>query len=155
MEIKINWLYIGIAIVVAYFLFFSKSGKKEGFETNQQVTLKTSDNRYIRVCSDKQVCITSNESDADKFSIMKFGDDLLSLAKGGYYIASCFGDTCKDELIKANNFNPYAPNAKISLEKDGDYFYAKFYDDKYMSVDASGNIVKGSDKLKALRIQLI
>lgn len=137
------------------FFFFNKTKTKEGFETNQQVLIKTSDNRYAKVCDDKHVCLTSIETEAEKFSIMKFSDDLLSLAKGGFYMASCFGDTCKDDFIKANSFNPYAPNAKIALEKDGDHFYAKFYDEKYMSADDTGKIIKQSDKSKALRIQLV
>lgn len=148
---KINVLYVGLVVIVLYFLFFNR--KKEGFQTNQRVFLKTSDDKYGKICSDKHFCMTDNKDEAEQFSIMKFSDDLIALSKGGYYLASCFGEACQDDMIKANSFNPYAPNAKLALEKDGDYYYIKFYDDKYMSVDENNNVIKHIDKAKAIRVQ--
>lgn len=152
---KINWLYVVLLVVIVYFIFFLKSNKKEGFETNQRVILKTRTDKYVKVCDDKQACLVDDKDKADQFSVMKFSEDLIALSKGGYYIASCFGDSCKDDLIKVNSFNPYAPNAKMALEKIDDHYYVKFYDEKYMSVDDKNNIIKQSDKTKALQIQFL
>lgn len=153
-EIEINWLYVGLALAVLYWWVYIKNNKREGFETNQRVTLKTSTGKFAKVCAEKHLCLTDNKTEAEQFSVMKFSDDLIALSKGGYYIASCFGDSCKDEMIKVNSFNPYAPNAKLALEKEAEYYYVKFYDDKYMSVDDNNHVIKHSDKSKALRLEI-
>jgi hypothetical protein len=154
MKFEINWLYIGLAAVLIYWFCIKKNSKREGFETNQRVTLKTSTGKFAKVCAEKHLCLTDDKTEAEQFGVMKFSDDLIALSKGGYYIASCFGDSCKDEMIKVNSFNPYAPNAKMALEKDNEYYYIKFYDEKYMSVDDQNHVIKTSDKSKALRLEI-
>lgn len=145
--------YLIIAITIFYMAFLKK--KQEGFETNQRVVLKTQDGKYAKICADKHLCISTNESEGVQFSIMKFNDDLIALSNGGYYIASCFGDSCKDDMIKVNSFNPYAPNAKLALERTGDKFYIKFYDEKYLSVDSNDHFIKIADKSKAVQISIL
>lgn len=152
---KINTFYLICAAILIYFFFFRKKQFKEGFETNQRVVLKTADGKYAKICSDKHLCVTKTESERVQFSIMKFSDDLIALSNGGYYIASCFGESCKDDMIKVNSFNPYAPNAKLALEKDNDYYYVKFYDEKYLSLDSNDHFIKVSEKSKAVKVQFV
>lgn len=144
-------LYIIVGIILFYY-FFIRPSSKEHFETNQRVIIKTSDNKFAMVCADKHLCATDKDSDKKQFSIMKFADDLIALECDGYYVASCFGDTCKDEMIKVNSFNPYAPNAKLRLVKDDSGYYVQFYDEKYLSLDQNNHFIKDGDKKKAAKI---
>lgn len=153
MNLQIYYLIIGI--VSAILLLYLYRSKNEGFETTQRVILKTVDGKYAKVCKDKHLCLTDIESERDEFSILKFDDDLISLSNGGYYISSCFEDSCKDNMILVNNFNPYAPNCKLSLEKVNDYYYVRLYDNTYFSIDDSDHFIKTQDKSRAIRLQLI
>jgi hypothetical protein len=153
-SMNLNIIYLLVAAIAIYFFFFT-SQSKEGFETNQRVVLKTVDGKYAKICADKHLCASNNESERVQFSIMKFSDDLIALSNGGYYVASCFGETCKDDMIKVNSFNPYAPNAKLALEKENDYYYVKFYDEKYLSLDSNDHFIKTSDKSGSIKVQFV
>jgi hypothetical protein len=104
------------------------------------------------ICADKHLCATSNIVDKKLFSIMKFSDDLIALEQNGYYVSCCFGETCTDNMIKVNSFNPYAPNAKLRLVKDDSGYFVQFYDEKYLSLDANNHFIKDADKTKAVKI---
>jgi len=150
----LNIVYLIVAAIAIYFFFF-RTQSKEGFETNQRIVLKTADGKYAKICADKHLCASKTESERVQFSIMKFSDDLIALSSGGYYIASCFGETCKDDMIKVNSFNPYAPNSKLALEKDNENYYIKFYDEKYLSLDSNDHFIKTSERSLAAKIQFV
>ena len=129
--------------------------KIEKFEQSQKVYVKTANNKFFTICADKHLCLTSDFESKTLFSIMKFSDDLISLSNNGYYVASCFGEKCTNNMIKVNSFNPYAPNAKLKLTKEGEYYYVQFYDDMYLGVDENDHLIKLSDKSQSIQITFI
>jgi hypothetical protein len=148
-------LTILIIVIFAIYIYTRMNNKIEKFEQNQKVYAKTTNNKFFTICAGKHLCLTNDFESKTLFSIMKFSDDLISLSNNGYYVASCFGDKCIDNMIKVNSFNPYAPNAKLKLTKEGDYYYVQFYDDMYLSVDENDNLIKTSDKLQSIQITFI
>lgn len=153
---NINIFYLIIVIICVIFIISVYRSKKEGFETTQRVLLKTTGGKYAKVCDDKHLCLTDIQSERIEFSVLKFDNDLIALSHNGYYISSCFGDSCKHNMIMVNNFNPYAPNCKMSLEKtDGDYYYIRLYDDTYVSTDENDHFIKTPNRTVAIKLQLI
>jgi hypothetical protein len=150
-----NWILIGLLAIAAYFWFFRR---QENFQTNQKVSIKTSDGSFASICSNKQLCVAS-EANKKNFSILKFADDLIALESEGYYINSCFGDDCNDtktsRYIKVDSFNPYAPNAKLKLVNNGSSYYIQMYDGQYWGLDENKYFVRVADKDHAVSLQFI
>jgi hypothetical protein len=117
----------------------------------KSVILKTNDGKYVSICNNKSLCLVQDENNAKSFSIFKFADDLLALENEGYYIASCFGDNCTD-TIKVDSFNPYAPNTKLKLVPNGNYFKVELYDGQYWGINSDSHIVTVKNKEDALDI---
>lgn len=140
-----------LLIAIAFLIYYVFIKKKETFETNESVVLETKDGEFVSVCNDKHLCLVKNESDAKTFSIMKFSDDLLALENQGYYITSCFGDNCTD-MIKVDSFNPYAPNAKLKLIPNGDFYNIQLYDGQFFGKNSDSHIVRVPNKVNALDI---
>jgi len=144
-----------LLIIVTIYIYIYMNKKVEKFEQNQKVYVKTANNKFFTICADKHLCLTNDFASKTVFNTMKFSDDLISLSSNGYYIASCFGDKCTNNMIKVNSFNPYAPNAKLRLTKEGDYHYVQLYDDMYLGVDENDHLIKTSDKSQAIQIAFI
>jgi hypothetical protein len=145
-----NLLYAILLGIVIYFFFLKK---KETFETNQIVGIKTADGMFASICADKHLCLVSDDSQAKQFSVMKFADDLIALENQGYYITSCFGENCTD-MIKVDSFNPYAPNAKLKLIKDGDTHSIQLFDGHYLGKDAQNHFVREKNVENAVKLIL-
>jgi hypothetical protein len=134
----------------------STSSKKEGFTSDQEIVIKTTDNKYATVCANKSLCLTDDSKSKGVFTVKTFDktSKVIALSSEGYFIAACFGDKC-DDTIKVNNHNPYGANAKLTLELNSDgTYYIQFYDGKYMTVGVSKEIQKSFDKSKALKVYL-
>jgi hypothetical protein len=142
---------IVVLIIFAFIVYYFLIKRKEAFETNQSVILKTNDGKYVSICNNKHLCLVQDENNAKSFSIFKFADDLLALENQGYYIASCFGDNCTD-IIKVDSFNPYAPNTKLKLVPNGNYFKVELYDGQYWGINSDSHIVTVKNKEDALDI---
>ena len=144
-----------ILVILAIYIYMNMYKKIEKFEQNQKVYVKTANNKFFTICADKHLCLTNDFASKTVFNTMKFSDDLISLSSNGYYIASCFGDKCTNNMIKVNSFNPYAPNAKLRLTKEGEYYYVQLYDDMYLGVDENDHLIKTSDKSQSIQITFI
>ena len=145
------YIIIILAVLFYFFIYKSKDTKdsKETFETTQQVSIRTIDNKYISVCANKSLCLSK---DPMLFTVMKFSDNIIALQNENQYIAACFGNKCTD-IISANSFNPYAANAKLNLIKNNDKSYiVQFYDGKYMSVSINNTIIRTINKAKAIPV---
>jgi len=147
-------IFIFVLIIIIVYLYI-KSGNKENFESDSSINLRTSDGKYLMVCSDKSLCITDNPDNRATFKVMKFSETVIGLSYDGRYVSACFGDKCSDDIM-VNNYNPYAANTKLTLIKDmGKSYKITFYDGKYMNVGLNGNITKTTDIKKALDIFML
>jgi hypothetical protein len=151
-----NIITILIAAIVLMYLFGCLS-KKEHFETNTTVTIRTTDGKYLTVLPNKALAITNDPKSKGIFSVMKFNDTVIALSsQDGRYISACFGDKCSDS-ITVDNHNPYGANAKLTLiknppNKSDSSYKITFYDGKFMKLDIDGSITKTRDKTKSLDV---
>lgn len=146
-------IIVFIGAVLIYVLYFRKT---ETFTTNQKLSIQTSDNKFATICADRHLCLTSDKASEKLFSVLKFADDLIALENEGYYITSCFGESCDTDVhITVSTFNPYAPNCKLKIIPDGSYNLVQFYDGQYMSVNNENHIVRTTDKSKAIKVAFV